>query len=295
VGKVDVTFVEGRNVQSDSARQDILRVAFQGEPGAFSEEAVAKLWPHAEPVPSRTFVDVVRATSTGKADAGVLPVENTVAGGVVAAYDALANAPDLHAVAETILKIRQCLMAPAGATLDSILVVESHPVALAQCEVYLSRLPNVRAQAASDTASAARVVAESRDPRRAAIASRRAASRYGLVILADHIEDRPDNQTRFLAIARTPVQIEPDAPARTSLIFTTANEPGALIRALEPIARHQLNLSKLESRPSGEPWTYRFFADIDHIAGDPQLGAALADMTAATQTCRIVGAYARAL
>jgi len=91
------------------------------------------------------------------------------------------------------------------------------------------------------------------------------------------------------------VQIEPDAPARTSLIFTTANEPGALIRALEPIARHQLNLSKLESRPSGEPWTYRFFADIDHIAGDPQLGAALADMTAATQTCRIVGAYARAL
>jgi chorismate mutase/prephenate dehydratase len=115
--------------------------------------------------------------------------------------------------------------------------------------------------------------------------------------LAERIEDRADNQTRFLAVAPPGLRVtlDPDTAARTSLVFTTANQPGALIRALEPIARHELNLSKLESRPTGEPWTYRFFADIDHVAGDPRLDEALAAITNATQTCRLLGTYARAL
>jgi prephenate dehydratase len=273
----------------------IRRVAFQGDFGAFSEDAVASLWPRATPVPTRSVAEVARAVSRGEADAGVLPVENTVAGGVVAAYDALADAPNLHAIAETILEIRQCLLGVSGATLDTIEVVESHPVALAQCAAFLARLPRVREQAAPDTASAARAVAASGDPRRAAIASTRAAARYGLTILAEHVEDRRDNQTRFLGVARAPVSVAADIPARTSLVFTTANQPGALIRALEPIAAQQLNLSKLESRPTGEPWTYRFFADIDHLAGDPRLDAAIATITQETQTCRLLGTYARAL
>jgi prephenate dehydratase len=246
-------------------------------------------------VPTRSPSEVTRAVANSDADAGVLPVENTVAGGVVAAYDALAAAPSLHAIAETILRINQCLVAVKGATLESIEVVESHPIALAQCAAFLARIPRVREQAAADTASAARAVAESRDVRRAAIASRHSAERHGLVILAEHIEDRPDNQTRFLAIARAPVNVERDVPARTSLLFTTPNEPGALIRALEPIAREQLNLSKLESRPTGEPWTYRFFADIDHTAGDPRLDAAVASLIQSTRTCRSLGTYPRAL
>lgn len=274
---------------------EVFRVAFQGEPGAFSEEAVAVLWPHAEAVPTRAVAGVVHAVLTGEAHAAVLPVENTVAGGVVAAYDALANAPELYAVAETILRIHQCLAAPAGATLDLIEIVESHPVALAQCSLFLARLPHIREQAASDTAAAAHAVAESRDVRRAAIASRHAAARYGLAVLADNIEDRFDNQTRFLAVALAPVTVDAQIPARTSLVFTTANEPGALIRALKPIALDELNLSKLESRPTGEPWAYRFFADIDHTAGDPRLDAALATMASVTLTCRILGTYARAL
>jgi prephenate dehydratase len=273
----------------------IPRVAFEGEFGAFSEEAIARLWPDAEAVPTRTVGDVARAVSSGTVDAGIMPVENTLAGGVVAAYDALADTTGLHAVGETILAIRQCLMAPAGATLETIDLVESHPVALAQCSMFLARFPHVRAQPTYDTAGAARAVAGARDPRRAAIASRHAATRYGLVILADHIEDRPDNQTRFLAVARDPVRLPQDTPSRTSLVFTTANEPGALLRVLEPLASHHLNLSKLESRPTGEPWTYRFFADIDHAAGDPHLVAALSVITTATQTCRILGTYARAL
>jgi prephenate dehydratase len=274
---------------------DKLRVAFSGERDAFSEEAVLALWPHADPLPARAMTDVAQIVSSGEADAGVLPVENTVAGSVLPALNALVNAPVVHVVAETILRIRQCLIAPVGATLEQIEVVESHPVALAQCALFLSGLPHIIEQAVSNTAVAARSVAEHNDPRRAAIASARAAARYGLAILADHIEDRHDNQTRFLAIARTPVTLKPAAAARTSLIFTTANEPGRLLRALEALAAHELNLSRLESQPTGEPWTYRFFADIDHVAGHPRLDAAVGELAKATLTCRVLGTYARAV
>lgn len=273
-------------------------VAFHGELGAFSEEAASSLWPNATPVPVRSVAEVVRAVSSGQADAGVLPVENTVAGGVVAAYDALATADELHAVAEAILRINQCLVAVPGATLADIRVVESHPIALAQCAAFLGTLGEreggIEERTASDTASAAKAVAEGVDRRRAAIARKDAARRYGLSILAEHIEDRSDNQTRFLGVARAPVTLAFGTLARTSLMFTTANQPGALLRVLEPLARCGLNLSKLESRPTGEPWTYRFFADIDHDAGDDRLTQALELIGAATQTCRILGTYAKA-
>lgn len=280
-------------VHQDTSR-GARRVAFQGELGAFSEDAVAVLWPEAERVPLRTVADVVRSVSTGEVDRAVLPIENTVAGGVVTTYDALANAPTLHAVAETVLAINQCLVANAGATIDMLEIVESHPVALAQCAGYLAALPNLREQPASDTAGAARSVAEAGDVRRAAIASARAAARHGLVVLAEHVEDRADNQTRFIALSRTPARVAPGTPARTSIVFTTANEPGALVRALDTIARHHLNVSRLESRPAGAPWTSRFFADVDHVAGDARLAASLALLADATTTCRAIGTYARA-
>lgn len=271
------------------------RVAFQGEHGAFSEDAVLALWPSAEPVPCRTVADAMRAAARGDAACSVLPIENTVVGAVVQTHDALIGAPGLFAVAEVVLGIHQCLVANPGATLRTIEVVESHPVALGQCAGFLAGLPHVREQSASDTAGAARAVAESGDLRRAAIASLRAAARYGLVVLADHVEDRSDNQTRFIAVAPTRACIAPHTPARTSVIFTTGNSPGALARALDTIARHDLNLSRLESRPTGLPWTSRFFADIDHHAGDPRLDAALASLSASASTCRLVGTYARAI
>ena len=269
-------------------------VAFPGELGAFSEEAITALWPRATPIPASSARDVARAVAEGRADAGVLPVENSVAGGVVASYDALADESELYAVAETILAIRQCLAGIHGATLDDIELVESHPVALAQCSMFLRGLPRARQLATADTAGAAHAVAELRDRRHAAVCGRKAAARYGLAILADHIEDRPDNQTRFLAVARNRATVATGVRARTSLVFETANEPGALLRALEPIAKEELNLSKLESRPTGQPWTYRFFADVDHEAGDPRIEAAMAALTQATRTCRVLGTYARA-
>jgi prephenate dehydratase len=269
------------------------RVAFPGERGAYSEDAVAAIWPAAEAVPVRYPIDVAHAVLAGDADAGVLPVENTLAGSVAASYDALAQCDALHVVAEIMVRIRHCLLALHGATLESIDVVESHPVALAQCTTFLSSHPRIEVRAATDTGRAALDVARSGDRTRAAIAGMAAATRYGLGVLAEGIEDRPDNQTRFLAISRTPAVIAPGTAARTSLVFTTPNDPGALVRALTPIATHSLNLSKLESRPTGEPWTYRFFADVEHDAGELALDAALRAIRAATRTLRVLGTYAR--
>ena len=269
------------------------RVAFAGERGAFAEEAARALWPEADVVSVRSVIDVTRAVQRGEVDAGVLPVENSVAGGVTAAYDALNEAERLHAIAETILEVRQCLVGVRGATLDGVRVVSSHPIALAQCSQFLRGLFDVREEVATDTASAARSVAERGDVSYAAIASRHAAARYGLVVLADRVEDRRDNQTRFLGIGREPATLAPGIAARTSLVFATPNEPGALLRVLEPIASEGLNLSKLESRPSGEPWTDRFFADIDHVSGDATLTRVLEAVRLATRTRRVLGTYAR--
>lgn len=269
------------------------RVAFPGERGAYSDDAIAVMWPGAETVPARDALNVARVVLSGDVDAGILPVENSLAGSVVASYDALAESEELHAIAERVVRIRHCLLAVDDATLESIEMVESHPVALAQCTTFLAQHPRMEVRAATDTGRAARNVAEARDPRRAAIAGVVAAQRYDLSVLAAGIEDRPDNQTRFLAIARAPATIADGTAARTSLVFTTANDPGALVRALTPLTEHALNLSKLESRPTGEPWTYRFFADVEHHAGAEAFDRALREMRVATQTLRVLGTYAR--
>ena len=269
------------------------RIAFQGELGAFSEEAIRDLDPEATPVPCREFLDVAQAVESGEVDAGVLPIENTLAGSVVGSYDALTACASLHVVAETVVEIHHCVMAPRGAALDALATVESHPVALAQCTRWLRAHPSIVARAAYDTAGAARDVSSRSDPRAAAIAARGAAARYDLELLAANIEDRADNQTRFLLVARDPRALETAAPARTALLLTTPNVPGALLRVLEPLAAHGINMSKLESRPADEPWHYRFFFELDHAAGDPSLVTALARVERATESLRVLGTYAR--
>jgi prephenate dehydratase len=270
------------------------RVAFQGELGAFSEEAIGQLWPGtATPVPTREFLDVARAVERGEVDFGLLPIENTLAGSVVGSYDALTTCESLHVVAETVVAIHHCVLGVRGARLDELRSVESHPVALAQCGRFLREHPQIEVRAAYDTAGAARDVAARGDPCAAAIAGRAAAAHYDLDILAADVEDRPDNQTRFLAVARTPAALAPETPARTALILTTANVPGALLRVLRPIAEHGLNMSKLESRPTGEPWSYRFFVEIDHTAGESSARAAIASVRQVTESLRVLGSYPR--
>jgi prephenate dehydratase len=270
----------------------MLRVAFQGELGAFSEEAIGKLWPvGAEPVPHRQNRDVVRAVSTGIVDLGLLPVENTLAGSVAPSYDALAES-DVHVVGETVLPIHHCLLALPGAALTELRSAESHPVALDQCATFLERYRHLEPRAAYDTAGAARDIAAAGDRSRAAIASRAAARRYGLDVVADGIQDRDDNQTRFVVVSRESVALPNGSPARTMLVLTTANVPGALLSVLKPLASRGMNLTKLESRPTGEPWTYRFFLEFTHRAGDNAAAAALTKVRTEARTCRVIGTYA---
>jgi prephenate dehydratase len=271
----------------------LARIAFQGELGAFSEEAIRNLDPHALPVPCREFIDVAQAVESGDADAGMLPIENTLAGSVVGSYDALTACESLHVTAETVVEIHHCVLAPRGASLAALATIESHPVALAQCTRWLRSHPAVTARAAYDTAGAARDIAQRSDPRSAAIAGRGAAARYDLEILAANIEDRSDNQTRFLMVARAPRTPDRGAAARTALLITTPNIPGALLRVLEPLAANGINMSKLESRPASEPWHYRFFLELDHTAADPSLAIALDQLRGATESLRVLGTYRR--
>ena len=272
-----------------------LRVAFQGELGAFSEAAVYQFFGTAEPVPKPEFAEVGRAVVDGDVEYGLLPIENTLAGSVVASYDVLAASP-LSVAGEVITPIHHCVLGVPGGTLEQLTSIRSHPVALAQCTRFLQSRHGVRAVAVYDTAGAAKDVAACGDPAVGAIAGRHAATRYGLQILAADVEDRSDNQTRFLVVQRDDARRAQlvaggsghAGPMRTTLLVETPNEPGALVRVLTPFADRGVNLSKLESRPTGEPWTYRFFIELD-------ADLASADATAALRAVRETGASVRSL
>lgn len=269
-----------------------VRVAFQGARGAFSEEAVLRLHTDAEPVPMRANLDVARAVERGDVDAGVLPVENTLAGSVLASYDAIVACESLVAVGEVVVPIHHCVLGIPGTSLGDVQWVESHPVALAQCTGFFARHPHLAPRAAFDTAGAALEIARDGDARRAALAGRAAARHSGLEILQADVEDRPDNQTRFLALARSPVAVPDGLLARTMLLLTTTNRPGALHRVLTPFAEQGINLGKLESRPTGEPWSYRFIVELEHRAGDPGMMRAIAAVRDAVLSLRAVGTFA---
>jgi chorismate mutase/prephenate dehydratase len=247
----------------------------------------------------REFVDVAAAVERGEVEFGLLPIENTLAGSVIGSYDALFARDTLCVVAETVVAVHHCVLALPGATLQSLRTVASHPVALAQCERFFRSHPHLVARAAYDTAGAAREIAASDDPTAAAIASRTAAERYALEIVASDVEDRSDNQTRFLAIAQSraakPTKYAPlpmGAPARSIVVVTTDNVPGALLRVLEPLAEREINLSKLESRPTGEPWTYRFFLELEHAAGDATVPLAFEAVRRVSRSFRLLGTVA---
>ncbi len=178
-----------------------MRVAFQGDRGAYAENAIAQIWRHpVEAIPVPTFAGAVRAVHEGNADACVIPVENSSIGKVEAGWSALAAHPDLRIVGDTLVAVRHCLLAPKGATLDGLRTASSHPVALVQCNRFFETHQWIKPGQSFDTGGAAREVAESGDLSRAAIASRAAAQRYGLCVLEEGIQDRRDNHTRFVAV-----------------------------------------------------------------------------------------------
>lgn len=271
-----------------------LRVAFQGELGSFSDEAIQQLWGgDVDRLPYRDVADVTASVAAGIADRGVLPVENTIVGSIAGTHDAISAMPGLFAVAETVVAVHHCLLVAPGTTFETVREVLSHPIALEQCRRFFAEHPQLEVHAVYDTAGAAMDISKVADPSMAAVASRRAAQHYGLDVLRADIEDRPDNQTRFLAFSRTAQTLPSGTPARTMLILTTADAPGALLYALQPLARHGVNVRRIESRPTGEPWSYRFFIEFDHQVGDAAAEAVVREVARAAGVVRLLGTYPR--
>jgi len=268
-----------------------MRVAFQGERGAFSEDAVISFFSNAETVPYKSFSDVFDVVHQGNVDYGVVPVENSQAGSINETYDLLLSYP-LSIYGEINVKINHCLIALPGAKLDEIRVVFSHPQAIAQCQEFLNKL-KVDIVAGYNTAGSAKKIKEDGIMAHAAIASSRAAQIYQLEILASQIQTNPNNFTKFFVIAKKqPEQAEKN---KTSLVFSTKNIPGALYKILGAFATRDINLTKLESRPSKDkPWEYVFYVDFEGHIKDEICKSAISELSDSTSFMKILGSYPRA-
>ena len=266
------------------------RVAFQGERGAFSEDAALTLLGHGiQLVPRATFDSLFASIDDEVANRILVPLENTLAGSVHRVYDLLLES-SLTITAEVVIPIAHHLIGCPDAAFDSIRAVESHPVALAQCEGFFKRHPQIARVASEDTAGSVRSVIERGDPARAAIAGERAAEVYGGVILKRNLEDDPHNYTRFVLLA--PPSENETKGDKLSLVLELAHRPSALHHALVPFARRGINLLKIESRPiKGSPWQYRFYLDLQAPTRDSKMTAALQELNRSADNVRILGCY----
>jgi len=275
-----------------------LRVIFPGEPGSFAEDAVIAYFGDgvtATPVP--TFADAVESVASGSADASVVPIENVVFGTVREVYDLLAQST-VSIVGEVIVPVRLCLAGLPGDSIESIERVYSHIQALGQAEGFLRTRP-WQLLASTNTAGAGKMIRDRQEHGSAAVLSPRAAALFGLEVLATDIQSEPHNRTRFLVLAHGDTVSQPATgdprPRRSTLLIGVRNEPGALYRVLGVLAKHKLNMSKLESRPSrAHSWEYVFWVDVDADLSDPSADAALAELREAAYEVRVIGCYARA-
>src|SRR5215467_757770 len=268
-----------------------MKIAYQGEPGAFSEAAARRVGQDAPLVPCRSFEDVFDAVAAGTVTHGILPFENSIGGSIHRNYDLLL-AHDLPIVAEVELPVVHHLLAVPGATLPALRRVYSHPQGLAQCERFLRTLTGVEIIATYDTAGSAKMVADARMTDTAAIASARAGEIFGLASLASSIQDFDDNITRFIVIGRRPLHSE--APNKTTIVFSLPNEPGSLFKALSAFALRGVDLTKLESRPiPGRPWEYLFYVDLAAARDELPCQRALAHLAEFAPVLRTLGSYTR--
>ncbi|MNR88643.1 P-protein [compost metagenome] len=270
-------------------------VAFQGEPGAYSEVAVLQLFPDARSLPSATFQKVFDRVESGEAAWGVLPIENSLTGSIKENYDLLAER-SVTLVGETVVPVQHCLMALPGQTLDDIREVLSHPQGLEQSSAFLGRM-NVEQVPAYDTAGSAKLIRQQERRGAAAVASRRAAEIYRLEILAERIQNQADNFTRFVAIAlpgKTP-PFDLAAPRKSSLILGLPNVPGALYHALGVLARRDIQLTRLESRPNRKkPWEYLFYLEFEGDLQSPRIAEAMAELRQSEASIVPLGSYPQA-
>jgi prephenate dehydratase len=266
------------------------RIAFQGERGAFSEEAAVQLLGEGITlVPRGSFDATFNAINDGAAEYILAPIENSLAGSVHRSFDLLVESR-LTILGEVIIPIVHHLIGPPGATFERITTVQSHPVALAQCERFFTANPGLKRIAAEDTAGSVRQGICAGDLSRAAIAGRRAATIYGGAILREHLEDDRENYTRFLLLSAEGASSE--GADKLSLVFELDHRPGALHHALAPFAKRGINLMKIESRPvHGSPWQYRFYLDLQTPGGRAGAESALEELSQLVVGLRVLGSY----
>jgi prephenate dehydratase len=267
-----------------------MKIAYQGEPGAYSEQAVFDYFGNVETISCESFDAVFDSVVAERSNAALIPIENSLAGSVHQNYDLLLR-HDLHIVGEFLLRVHHCLIGLPEARKENIQRVTSHPQALGQCAGYLRQL-GVKAESVYDTAGSVKMLKASGDITAAAIASRRAAEIYGMQVLQEGIEDNPENYTRFLAIQKNAVI--PAVNAKTSIVFTLMNQPGALFKALSVFALREIDLTKIESRPlQGKPWDYLFYIDFLGSLEDGHVAKALDHLSEYALMLRVLGSYPR--
>lgn len=263
-----------------------MRLAYQGEPGAYSEAAALLYAPHADTLPCPSFDEVFDAVVKKRATHGVVPLENSIGGTIHRNYDLLVD-NDLAITGEVELDVVHCLLALPGTAIGDVKVVYSHPQALAQCERYLKDL-GVTVEAVYDTAGGAKLVAEKKLQDAAALASRRAADVFGLEVLQEAVQDFEFNITRFAIIGGVP---SPEGN-KTTIVFALPSTPGALFKALSVFALRDINLTKLESRPiRGRPWEYLFYVEVAARRDDLTCARALTHLAEFAKWMRVLGTY----
>jgi chorismate mutase/prephenate dehydratase len=267
-------------------------VSFQGEHGAYSEQAASMFFGQSVGTkPCKTLKQVFQLVEEKSVDYGIVPAENSLEGSVNQTYDLLLET-SLGISGEVKIRVIHCLLAIPGTKVEDLRIVYSHPQALAQCAGFLEKL-DVEAIPAYDTAGSAKMLIEKQLAKAGAIASERAAELYGLEVLRKNIEDFPENFTRFFVLAQTDAL--PTGKDRTSVVFATAHTPGSLHNALSELSSRQINLTKIESRPiRGMPWKYNFFVDFEGHQRDPMVSEAINALRNCTTMLRVLGSYPRA-
>lgn len=276
------------------AEREVL-VGYQGAEGAYSHLAAMQHFSgRLRGVTFKgfeTFREMLEAVAAGEIDYAMLPIENTTAGSINEAYDLLAGA-DLALVGEEVQKVDHCLLALEDVPLSHVRRIYSHPQALAQCSEFLRSLHHCHVESFADTALAASRIRDEQDLSQAAIASEEAARLYGLTVIRRDIANQKENYTRFVVVAAAPLRFDLRIPCKTSLIFATRHEQGALLACLNVLAEHGLNLSKLESRPRpNTPWEYLFYVDFEGNLADPTVEQALRELAGRTSFLKVLGSY----
>lgn len=268
-----------------------MKVSFQGEPGAYSEQAVFNYFGNdVETLPCESFDAMFDSVVSGNSDLALAPIENSLAGSIHQNYDLLLR-HNLHIVGEYFLRVQHCLITNPGVKKEDIKKAISHPQALGQCAAYL-RSHGIKAEQVYDTAGSVKMLKESGARDVAAIASRRAAELYGMQILEEGIEDNAENYTRFLAVGRE--SVIPESEAKTSIVFTLKNVPGSLFKAMSVFALRDIDLTKIESRPlQGKPWEYLFYIDFIGSTQDETVRRALDHLGEYAVMLRVLGSYPR--